>query len=93
MLNAITLCSSPNNPLTDGIQKLGGNVWGAVDAVEDPSTGMTTLTTTVWHSLHALNLAIMTVDRIVGKITLKMGYPSTTRVDRPLVCELTVDYL
>ena len=91
LLSALTLCPSPNNPLTDGLQAVGGNLFADVlSTTKDHELGFVTIRAKLVSSLHARNLAIMAPDRIVGSLELKMGYEHTSNHDRPLVCHLTV---
>jgi hypothetical protein len=89
LVDAITLCSSPNNPYHDGLIAMGGNLFQNVKVNAEPTNEKQTITAEVWNSAHALNQAIMRADFQVGTIELKMGY-EMNGPDQPLVCNLTV---
>jgi len=92
LLNAISLCPSPNNPLEDGLKKLGGNVFGKAYANDDRVTGSVLINVRAIESLNSLNKAIMASDREVGAISLTVRYENKG-FDRPLKCELSVQPL
>jgi hypothetical protein len=90
LLGAITLCQAPNNPLHNGLHKLGGNVFDNVTQTVENVDGNEVIhvSATAVASPHSNNLAIMAADKIVGTIKLKIYYKHDDLRDRPLVCEL-----
>ena len=75
LVRAITLCPTPNNPLTDGLQKLGGHLFQNVQIRRStPSAPAVFITADVMSSLHDLNTTIMAPTSGIGKIELEMGY-------------------
>ena len=91
LVRAITLCPTPNNPLTDGLQKLGGHLFQNVQIRRStPSAPSVFITADVIWSMHDLNTAIMAPTFGIGKIELEMGYrrASAGGVDNLLYCVL-----
>ncbi len=91
LVRAITLCSAPNNPLTDGLQKLGGHLFQNVQIRRTaPSASSVFITADVFHSLYDFNRAMGAPSFRVGKIELEMGYrrSGVAGVDDNLYCVL-----
>ena len=88
LVRAITLCPRPNNPLTDGLQKLGGQLFQNVQARSPPSASSVFITADVIWSLHDLNTAIGAPSYQIGKIELEMGYRRAGVTDELLYCVL-----
>ena len=91
LVRAITLCPTPNNPLTDGLQKLGGHLFQNVHIRRStPSASSVFITADVIWSMHDLNTAIMAPTFRVGEIELEMGYRRTGAAgeDEILYCVL-----
>jgi hypothetical protein len=88
LLNAVTLCPSPNNPLDDGLNKLGGNLFEEAVSNDDKNTGAVTITARTIASPHSVNTAIGASDKQTGSITLKVGYKKSG-FNNLLTCELT----
>jgi hypothetical protein len=91
LVRAITLCPTLNNPLTDGLQKLGGHLFQNVQIRHStPSVSSVFITADVFQSMHSLNTAIMAPSFRVGKIEIEMGYrrAGDAGVDNFLYCVL-----
>ena len=74
LVDAITLCPSPDNPL-DGLRSLKGNLFRNVSAHIDAKNPHTVgITTDVILSGHTSNRSIRTPDFRVGIIEIEMGY-------------------
>jgi glutamine cyclotransferase len=75
LVRAITLCPPPNNPLTDGLQKLGGHLFQNVQVRRSsPFSSSVLVTADVIWSMHDLNTAIGAPSFQIGKIELETGY-------------------
>lgn len=93
LVRAITLCPPPNNPLTDGLQKLGGHLFQNVQIRRSTAPAPSVFVTAdVIQSMHDLNTAIMAPSFRIGKIELEMGYRrvGAAGVDNVLYCALKI---
>lgn len=88
LYDAITLCSSPNDPIKEGLKVLNGNLFRNVRVTRDVNNSITSVRAEVWHSLYALNRAIMVPDVLKGEIVLEMFYERSGPIDDVLVCKL-----
>lgn len=91
LVRAITLCPAPNNPLTDGLHKLGGHLFQNVQIRRSTlSDASVFITADVFWSLWDINRSIGAPSFRVGKIELEMGYrrSGAAGVDDSLYCVL-----
>jgi hypothetical protein len=89
LVRAITLCPAPNNPLTNGLQKLGGHLFQNVQIRRSPpSAASVFITADVIWSMHDLNTAIGAPSFQIGKIELETGYRRAGATDELLYCVL-----
>lgn len=85
LLDAITLCPKPNNPLENGLHALNGNQFGNITSVLE--NGSTKITVDVWDSPHQVNKSIGAPDVLLGYIEVKMLYKRKGG-DNVLTCEI-----
>jgi hypothetical protein len=89
LVRAITLCPAPNNPLTNGLQKLGGHLFQNVQIQRaTPSASSVFITADVFWSLGDFNRAIGAPSFRVGIIELETGYRRSGVADDILYCVL-----
>jgi hypothetical protein len=91
LVRAITLCPPPNNPLTNGLQKLGGHLFQNVQTRRSTAPASSVFVTAdVIQSMYDLNTSIRAPSFRIGTIELEMGYrrAGPAGVDNILYCAL-----
>lgn len=91
MLQAITLCQSPNNPLTDGLVVLKGDLFADVKSSGNVLQNTLIISAQAVASPNSRNLSISAPNQIVGEVIVKLRYERLGVMDRPLKCELTLN--